>query len=102
MAKRRNPKPKHVTELVAVEQPAPSVDASAPVAALEDQPPSPTEAVSELAAMGEAPALAAEPSSAEPVAVAEPGDVATPLATAEQPIEAAAIAIDAISLAAEP
>lgn len=100
MAKRRNPKPKHVTELIEVEPSAPSAEVpsqSEPVAAMEDQAPVPTEAVSEFPAIDEAPALAAETSAPiEAGAVIPEADAAaTALATAEHPVDAATAPIDA-------
>jgi hypothetical protein len=105
MAKRRNSKPKNVTKLVEVEQPAPSVEVpsqSEPVVAIEDLAPVPTEAVSELPAIGEAPSLAAEtPAPAEPVILPE-ADPASALAAAVQPIDAPVAAMDAQTVVAEP
>ena len=105
MAKRRNSKPKNVTKLVEVEQPAPSVEVpsqSEPVVAIEDLAPVPTEAVSELPAIGEAPSLAAEPPApAEPVILPE-ADPASALAAAVQPIDAPVAAMDAQTVVAEP
>jgi hypothetical protein len=99
MAKRRNPKPKNITELGAVEQSASSVEVplpSEPVAAMEDQAPVPTEATSELPAIGEAPPLAAESSPAVEPAVALEADAApTALAAAKQPVDAEVTAMDA-------
>ena len=76
---------------------------SEPVAAMQDQAPVPTEAVSELPAIGEAPSLAAEtPAPAEPAVTAETDAAPTVLAAAEQPIDAAVTAIDAQTVVAEP
>src|SRR5258708_752311 len=99
MAKRRNPKPKNVTELVEVKQPALSLDMpiqSEPVTAMEDQAPVPTAAIPGLPAIGDVPALAAEtPAPAEPAVAAETEAAPAALAAGEQPIDAAVIAIEA-------